>query len=232
MCSGPPITRPCQHGGPQDLISQQEPLHARDDARAIAIMVAFVLPLTFLVIVGCGGALATGPKPFKLDWETSVTEVQTGESFTLTVRMFDVQREGEQGGISVSFPLLTDGEASGGIYMSTVADVKAIYYTSGLSNVTLYSHGETIYHKEDNRMFPAMHLLVESDDPSWSPSDDRTLTLRITPKGEGEFVMMIRGWICAVEYTRCKRNPVGWTVIDQQGYGVDVVMIAVNGDAD
>ena len=229
----PPSARPCQHGGPQDLISQRdETVHVRDDERAIAIVVTLVLPLTFLVIVACGGALATGPKPFKLDWETSATEVQTGESFTLTVRMFDVHREGEHGGISVSFPLLTEGEDSGGMYMSTVADVKAIYYTSGLSNVTLYSRGETIYHKEDNRMFPAMHLLVESDDPSWSPSDDRTVTLRITPKGDGEFPMRIRGWICAEEYTRCKRNPVGWAVIDQQGYGADVVMIAVSGDAD
>ena len=166
-----------------------------------------------------------------LDFETSASDVEAGESFTLTIRMHEVQREGEHGGISVSFPLLIEGEDSLGSFSSPVADVEVIYYTTGLSNVNLFSPGETIYHKDDNKMFPAENLLVESDDPTWMPSDDRTLTLRITPRRDDGFPLWIRGWICAEEYTRCKRSPVSGAATDQQGHGADVVTIAVSGDA-
>ena len=124
--------------------------------------------------------------------------------------------------------MLTDGGDSNGTFSSPVADVEVINYTTGLSKLTLYSPGETIYHKDDNRMFPAEHLLVESDDPTWSPSDDRTLRLRITPKRSGDFPLRIRGWMCAEEYTRCKRRPVTGDEPDQQGHGVNVVTVVVN----
>ena len=162
-------------------------------AIAIRTIAALVLSSAILVVSACGGALATGPKPFLLDWETLSSEVAVGESFTLIVRMHEVQQAGEHGGISVSFPLLTDGDDSNGTFSSPVADVEAINYTTGLSNVTFHSPGETIYHKDDNRMFPAEHLLVESDDPTWVPSDDRTLRLRITPERSGDFPLRIRG---------------------------------------
>ena len=197
-------------------------------AIATHLVLALTLSSTVLVVTACSGALATGPKPFLLEWETSASEVEVGESFTLTIRIYEVQQPGEHGGISVSFPSLTDGGDSGDTFSSTVADVEAISYTTGLSNVAFHNPGKTIYHKDDNRMFPAEHMLVESDDPSWSPSDDRTLTLRITPKRGGEFPMRLRGWICAEEYTRCKRNPVSGDEIDQQGHGVTVVTVAVS----
>ncbi len=128
----------------------------------------------------------------------------------------------------MSFPSLTDGGESDGKFSSTVADVKAVNYTTGLSNVGFHSPGKTIYHKDDNRMFPAEHLLVESDDPTWEPSDDRTLVLRITPRQIGDFPLRVRGWICAEEYTRCRRNPVSGDETDQQGHGVHVVTVSVN----
>ncbi len=194
-------------------------------------IVPIALLSAILVVIACGGALATGPKPFLLDWETQPSEIESGESFTLSVRMYEVQEAGEHGGISVSFPSLVDGVGSNDTFSSTDADVEVISYTTGLSNVALHSPGETIYHKDDNRMFPAEHLLVESDDPSWSTSDDRTLTLRISPRRSSEFPMRIRGWICAEEYTRCKRNPVSGDDTDQQGHGVHVVTVVVRADA-
>ena len=197
-------------------------------AIATHLVLGLALSSTILAVTACGGALATGPKPFLLDWETSASEVEVGESFTLTIRIYEVQLPGEHGGVSVSFPSLTDGSHSSDTFSSTVADVEAVSYTTGLSNVAFHGPGKTIYHKDDNRMFPAEHLLVESDDPSWSPSDDRTLTLRITPKRSGEFPIRLRGWICAEEYTRCKRNPVSGDEIDQQGHGVDVVTVVVS----
>ena len=175
----------------------------------------------------CGGELATGPPPFKLDWKTSASAVDSGESFTLAIRMCDVQRAGEHGGISVSLPLLTEADNSGGKYSSEAADVEAINYTTGLSRVTFHQPGATIYHKDGNRTFPAEHLLVESDDPMWYRSEDRTLTLRIAPKRGGELPIEIRGWICAKEYTNCKRIPIQGSTTDQQGYRVEIVTIAV-----
>ena len=142
--------------------------------------------------------------------------------------MYDVQQAGEHGGISVSFPLLTEAGSSGGKYSSEEGDVEAINYTTGLSRVTFYQPGASIYHKDNNRMFPAPHLLVETDDPIWHLSEDRTLTLRITPKRGGNLLIEIRGWICAKGYTTCKRVPIQGASTDQQGYRVEVATITVS----
>ena len=167
--------------------------------------------------------------PFKLDWEVSKSEVASGESFILRVRMHDLQRSGEHGGISVSFPNLTM-EAAGGSssgYSSSTADVEVLSYTTGLSSVTFHHPGAAIYHDDNNRQFPANYLLVESDDPSWSPADDRTLVLRITPKIEGEFPVQIRGWMCVDQYRDCVRKPLQGASIDQQGYSNETARIAI-----
>lgn len=149
------------------------------------------------------------------------------ESFNLTVRIYDVRQVGEHVGISVSFPTLLESGGSTGRYSSGSADVEVLEYTSSLSNVAFHQPGATIYHKENNRQFPAEYLLVESDDQSWSRSDDRTLELRVTPKRGGEFPIQIRGWLCALEYTDCARNPASGPVSDQQGWPAIRVSITV-----
>ena len=55
-----------------------------------------------------------------------------------------------------------------------------------------------------------------------------TLTLRITRRLSGEFPLRVRGWLCEVEYTKCKRNLVSGDEPDQQGHGVDVVNAILN----
>ena len=213
---------------PSDPILRSQ--HSSVSAAAKSVIIALAA-LSFIVSnVACGGEVATAPAPFKLDWELSASSVDGGESFTLAIRMYDVQQEGEHGGISVIFPLLTEAGNSGGVYSSDVADVAAANYTTGMSNVSFHRPGATIYHKDGNRMFPATHLLVESDDPMWFRSDDRTLTLRITPRRSGEFPIWIRGWICQTEYTACKRIPIEGSATDQQGYRVEVATITVNSD--
>ena len=207
---------------------EEQTLQARVSTIAIPSIPALTVLLTFVSGLACGGELATGPAPFKLDWETSVSAVDVGESFTLAVRMYDVQQAGEHGGISVSFPLLTEAGSSGGKYSSEEGDVEAINYTPGLLRVTFYQPGVSIYHKDNNRMFPAPHLLVETDDPIWHLSEDRTLTLRITPKRGGNLLIEIRGWICAKGYTTCKRVPIQGASTDQQGYRVEVATITVS----
>ena len=173
------------------------------------------------------GNSTVASQSFNLEWEISETSVESGESFTLTVRMHEVQQAGEHGGISVSFPTLTESGGSTDGYSSVSADVEALDYTNGLSNVTFHQPGTTIYHRQGNRQFPAGYLLVESDDSSWSQSDDRTLRLRITPKRGGEFPVQIRGWLCAVEYTDCVRNPSAGPVEDQQGWAATALTIEV-----
>ena len=174
-------------------------------------------------------ASESGQTPFELSWSTSVSSVVDGESFTLTVRMYGVREAGEHGGISVSFPSLTQAGGSNSRHSSSLADVEAVEYTTGLSNVTFHQPGATIYHRENNSQFPASHLLVESDDASWSPSEDRTLMLSITPRRGEEFPIRIRGWLCAVEYTDCARNPAVGTATDQQGHSVELATVAVSG---
>ena len=176
-------------------------------------------------------APAPDSQPFKIEWQTSPTEVEAGDSFTLTVRMYDVQQSGEHGGISVSFPSLTQSGGSREGHSSSVADVDALDYTGGLSNVTFHQPGATIYHKDNNRQFPAEYLLVESDDPSWSRSDDRTLRLRVTPKRSENFPIQIRGWLCADGYTDCARNPSAGNATDQQGHVVERTSVVVTGSS-
>ena len=170
-------------------------------------------------------------QPFRLSWAASASGVSGGESFTLTVRMHGVREAGEHGGISVSFPSLTESGGSTGGYSSSLADVEAVEYTSGLSNVAFHQPGASIYRSDNSTQFAANHLLVESDDATWSTSDDRTLRLRITPKRGGEFPIRVRGWLCADGYTGCSRSPAEAAVSDQQGWGVEVAAVAVSGDA-
>ena len=170
-------------------------------------------------------------QPFRLSWAASASGVSGGESFTLTVRMHGVRESGDHGGISVSFPSLTESGGSGRSYSSSLADVEAVEYTSGMSNVAFHQPGASIYRSDNSTQFPANHLLVESDDATWSTSDDRTLRLRITPKRGGEFPIRVRGWLCVDGYTNCSRSPTEAAVTDQQGWGVEVAEVAVSGDA-
>ena len=168
----------------------------------------------------------TSRQSFKLVWDTSSTFVEAGESFILSVRMYDVQQPGEHGGISVSFPSLTQAGGSMGQYSSPLADVEVLDYTNGLSQVTFHQPGATIHHS-DHRRFPAEYLLVETDDPAWSRSDDKTLLLRITPQMAGELPILVRGWICAEGWSNCSRNPANGDATDQQGHGVEAVTVGV-----
>lgn len=201
--------------------------HISVSAAAKSLVIALATFSFIVSTVACGGEVATAPAAFELDWKTSSSAVKSGESFTLDIRMNNVQQEGEHGGISVSFPLLTEPGNSGDKHSSETAHVEAINYTTGLTQVTIHEPGATIYHKDGNRMFPAAYLLVETDDPMWYRSDDRTLTLQITPKRSGEFPIWIRGWICEKEYTTCGRIPIEGSATDQQGYRVEVASITV-----
>ena len=100
------------------------------------------------------------PRPFALDWRTSPSSVDGGDSFTLTVRMYDVRQSGEHGGISVSFPSITQAGGGNSRHASAVADVQAVSYDGGLSNVTFHQPGATIYARDGVTQLAAKYLLV------------------------------------------------------------------------
>ncbi len=186
---------------------------------AVAGTFAVILLSTLIVPGHDNVAHAAGPS-FTISWDVSSSTVNVGDSFTLEVRLHDVSGSGDHGGISVSFPWLTDSGASSYSYSSSRADVEVLSYTTARSRVSLYDRGDTIY-DSDNRQVRAEYLLVEADDPSWSSSSDRLLRLRISPKQANEsFSIQLRGWICADEYQDCSRAPSSGGRRDQQGWPV------------
>ena len=90
----------------------------------------------------------------------------------------------------------------------------------------MYDVGDKIWTSSGSQISPN-HLLVETDDPSWSSSSDRTLRLRITPKVEGNFTVKIRGWVCLPNYSNCSRGPGNGATTDQQGWQAGLLNFTV-----
>ena len=129
--------------------------------------------------------------------EDTPGEIDLGESFELEISVAEYSGQGDRGGISVSFPGLTNTGGNSSSYDSTQGKVETISYTNGVSMVTYHDQGDQIYRGTDSSTSAADYLLVESDDGDW-PSrtgDDyewRTLKLRVTPKETGEFKVYYR----------------------------------------
>ena len=161
-------------------------------------------------------------------------EIDLGESFDLEISVAEYTGEGDRGGISVSFPGLTNTGGNSSSYDSTQGKVETISYTNGVSMVTYHDKGDQIYKGTDTSTSAADYLLVESDDDDW-PSrtgDDyewRTLKLRVTPKQTGEFKVYYRVWLCGDGYQECDRRPrpEHSDQEDQQRWAVDVITVDV-----
>lgn len=167
----------------------------------------------------------------EMEWEISTTTVEMGNSFTLDVRLYGIPQISHHGGVSISFPGLRNKGlgnkgASSNNYTSLEADVRTVAYTTGLSRVKYYDAGDNI-----NTAYlaptPANHLVVETDDPTWTSTSDRSLRLQITPKLPGQFAMRIRSWACYNTYSDCLRNPTYGPSIDQQGWAADIATVNV-----
>ena len=92
------------------------------------------------------------------------------------------------------------------------------------------SAGSQIYSSSDQPII-AEHLLVESYNPSWSSSSDRTVRLWITPKETGRFDILMRTWLCRDGWDDCDRRPASPDTEDQQDYGVKRLTIDVGAAA-
>ena len=168
-----------------------------------------------LGVSGIDSAAPPPSQPFTLEVKDFQAHAEVGQPYTLTLQMLDIQRTGEHGGISVSFPLLTEDDGrSGNLYTSSVADIEVVSGENPVSNVKFYRNNGTdfIHRDPGNERIHAQHLLVKSDE-SLEPGDVRSLTLRIAPNlvpEGGEFPIRVRGWICdeeGDEYTNCSRYP-------------------------
>ena len=135
------------------------------------------------------------------------------------------------GGVSISFPSFDEPGASSRSYTSSKGNVVVENYTTGLSQVHFFESGDVVNTSSDTQI-AAKHLLVETDDASWSRGVDRTLKLRITPNVPGSFTAKVRGWICASGYTDCSRGPSNGITTDQQGWKAELLTFKVVGNTE
>jgi len=172
--------------------------------------------------------LTTPPPSVNLtSFGTTQSSVTLGESFEIYATVQNDGGPGQRGGISISFPDLTDTDGSMPPYNSPIADVT----TAGTSTLPVgyFAAGDTIY--VDGSPVPAQHLLVEGEEPSWASGQVEVLRLIVTPKQAGQLKLRIRGWIegqgaSPVVY----RDPDasgGGREQDQQGHWSEVVTVNV-----
>ena len=167
-----------------------------------------------------------------MDWKLSASIIEVGDSFTLDVRMYDMPQPADHGGISISFPtldstnIIENTSTSSNTYNSYEAEVRTVEYTTGLSNVNYYQADTSIWTVYGSAIH-AQGLLVETDDPTWPVSADRSIRLLITPKMPGLFTINIRAWACLDGYGDCLRSPAHGTSVDQQGWGAETATVNV-----
>lgn len=167
-----------------------------------------------------------------MDWELSASTIEVGNSFTLDVRMYDMPQPADHGGVSISFPtldstnIIENTSTSSNAYNSYESEVRTVEYTTGLSNVNYYQAGTSIWTVYGSAI-QSQGLLVETDDPTWPMSADRSIRLLITPKMPGLFTINIRAWACLDGYGDCLRAPAHGTTVDQQGWGAEILTVNV-----
>ena len=176
----------------------------------------------------CVGGHPDCPFTFDAQSDISPLTVRVGEPVSLSFRTSGLNGVADHGGVTVSFPDLTDvgTNSSDYDYVSDRAGVSTVSYTTGTSNVTYHRAGasvQTIRGTPDT----AEYLLVESDDSYWPNGADRTLDLEVTPWEPGTFQVQYRYWLCLAGYDDCRRDPESGGP-DQQGWHVGVSEITVN----
>ncbi len=194
-----------------------------------------ILPMVLVLAVGyVGGPTAVSAQ--EVNPPTAEIEVggptgrsvDVGERFLLSFTLGELSGSGDHGGITISFPSLTDPDESSAqhVYSSSQAHVDVSLYSGDRSNVHFREVGDTIY-SASGRTMPAEHLLVEFDEPSWTESSSITIVLRVTPKQNGRFDVRYRQWVCSDGYDNCSRADRSATVLDQQGWRAHAMTVDV-----
>ena len=126
--------------------------------------------------------------------------IGVGDSFDLEFRVGRTTWVGGPGGITVSFPDLTDNNkvSSANSYNSDQGRVRTDSENTTFAEVTYLGNGAS------------QHLSVSAKTGDWpSPPSipQRTLRLRIQPEEAGEFRVRVRYWLCNEDRTDDDGNP-------------------------
>lgn len=176
---------------------------------------------------------APPPAPTPVTIETPIV-VAPGEPFAVQVNMRNNGGPGDHGGISISFPDLTDIDESMPPYDSTTAGVE-VHAETTFATVGFYDAGDTIDIGGTNGL--AQHLLVEGDEDGWEYDEAQVLTLTVTSWEVGPLTIRMRMWIGALgagygppTYRWPSQADSGWE-LDQQQYWAAEFCVDVNAAA-
>ena len=177
----------------------------------------------------CVGGYPGCPFEFETGSDVLPLVVMAGEPITLSFRTSGLNGDADHGGVTVSFPDLTDVGTSSSEYeyVSDRASVSTASYTTGTSNVSYHRPGAAI-NTSDGTSGTAEYLLVETDDSYWPRGAERTLELEVTPWEPGTLRIQHQYWLCLAGYDECRRDPESGEVDQQQGWHVGVSEITVN----
>ena len=157
-------------------------------------------------------------------------EIALGDSINLWFKIIKLSVTGGPGGISVSFPNLTQRSGTGSVssYESGQGAVETVSFSGGRSGVTYRDSGNRQgLQNADGTQGTPRHLTVTAETSNWPRSfffmpTGRTLRLRATPRETGEFRILYRFWLCTDDGQNCARRPLqdGEDVpaTDQQGW--------------
>ena len=170
------------------------------------------------------------PNPrFVWDYTQPPAEIALGNSIDLGFGITKLGVSGKAGGVSVSFPALTDhdtGSASSS-YESGQGTVETVSSYGRGSIVTYHGSGsDQSLQNQDGTQGAPRHLVVAAETSAWPRSfflpPSRTLRLRATPRVTGQFRILYRFWLCTSDRQNCVHRPVqdGESVplADQQGW--------------
>ena len=156
-------------------------------------------------------------------------EIALGDSIDLWFEIIKLSVSGVPGGISVSFPNLTQRSSTGSPlpYESGMGTVETISFPGGSSGVTYHESGSSPgIQNADGTQGTPRHLTVTAETSSWPRSfsfpTGRTLRLRATPRETGVFRILYRFWLCTDDEQNCVHRPMqdgeNTPATDQQGW--------------
>ena len=157
-------------------------------------------------------------------------EIALGDSIDLWFEIIKLSVTGVPGGISVSFPNLTQHGTTGSLtsYESGQGAVETISFPGGSSGVAYHDSGSGQgFQNADGTQGTPRHLTVTAETSNWPRSfffipTGRTLRLRATPRETGEFRILYRFWLCTSDRQNCVHRPMqngeDIPATDQQGW--------------
>ena len=171
------------------------------------------------------------PNPsFVWDYPRLPAEIALGDSVDLQFGITRLGVAGEPGGISVSFPTLTQHGTTGSpsSYESGQGTVETISFSGASSGVTYHdSSSRQGLPNADGTQGTPHHLSVSAEISrwplrSWFFPPAQSLNLRATPGETGEFRILYRFWLCTDDEQNCVHRPsqdgANLPATDQQGW--------------